>query len=139
MRVFREECFVVSMFISLCVNVVKSLSRVRLFATPWTVACQAPLSMGFSRQEYRSGLPFPSPKDLPHPANRYLLVLRQHQALFCVVRDLVLNKIGTDHFMWWLKRRSKFGPLKEPMGEIALRAGLWGLSGGANCLMQSLC
>ena len=39
----------------------KSLSRVRLFATPWTVAYQAPLSMGFSRQEYWSGLPFPSP------------------------------------------------------------------------------
>ena len=38
---------------------VKSLSRVQLFATPWTVACQAPLSMGFSRQEYWSGLPFP--------------------------------------------------------------------------------
>ena len=40
---------------------VKSLSRVRLFATPWTVAYQAPLSMGFSRPEYWSGLPFPSP------------------------------------------------------------------------------
>ena len=39
----------------------KSLSRVRLFATPWTAACQAPLSMGFSRQEYWSGVPFPSP------------------------------------------------------------------------------
>jgi len=35
--------------------------------TPWTVACQAPLSMGFSRQEYESGLPFPSPWDLPDP------------------------------------------------------------------------
>ena len=35
------------------------------FATPWTVAHQAPLSMGFSRQEYWSGLPFPSPGDLP--------------------------------------------------------------------------
>ena len=46
---------------------VKSLSRVRLFATTWTVACQAPLSMGFSRQEYWSGLPFPSPGDLPDP------------------------------------------------------------------------
>ena len=46
----------------LCMKVkVKSLSRVRLFATPWTVAYQAPLSMGFSRQEYWSGLPFPSP------------------------------------------------------------------------------
>ena len=46
---------------------VKSRSRVRLFATPWTVAHQVPLSMGFSRQEYWSGLPFPSPGDLPNP------------------------------------------------------------------------
>ena len=46
---------------------VKSLSRVRLFATPWTVAHSAPPSMGFSRQEYWSGLPFPSPGDLPNP------------------------------------------------------------------------
>ena len=45
----------------------KSLSRVQLFATLWTVAHQAPLSMGFSRQEYWSGLPFPSPGDLPNP------------------------------------------------------------------------
>ena len=43
------------------------LSRVRFFATPWTVAYQVPLSMGFSRQEYESGLPFPSPGDLPDP------------------------------------------------------------------------
>ena len=47
----------------------KSLSRVRLYATSWTVACQAPPSMGFSRQEYWSGLPFPSPRDLPDPGN----------------------------------------------------------------------
>ena len=46
---------------------VKSLSRAQLFATPWTAAYQAPLSTGFSRQEYRSGLPFPSPGDLPDP------------------------------------------------------------------------
>ena len=46
---------------------VKSLSRVQLFATPWTVAHQAPPSMGFSRQEYWSGVPFPSPGDLPDP------------------------------------------------------------------------
>ena len=45
----------------------KSLSRVRLFATPWTVDHQAPPSMGVSRQEYWSGLPFPSPGDLPNP------------------------------------------------------------------------
>ena len=45
---------------------VKSLSHVWLFATLWTVAYQAPPSVGFSRQEYWSGLPFPSPGDLPH-------------------------------------------------------------------------
>ena len=45
----------------------KSLSCVRLFATPWTIAYQTPLSMEFSRQEYWSGLPFPSPGDLPGP------------------------------------------------------------------------
>ena len=45
----------------------KSLSRVRLFAIPWTVAYKAPLSMEFSRQEYWNGLPFPSPGDLPDP------------------------------------------------------------------------
>ena len=43
------------------------LSCIRLFATPWTVAYKAPLSMKFSRQEYWSGLPFPSPGDLPDP------------------------------------------------------------------------
>ena len=45
---------------------VKLLSRVRLFATPWIVAYKAALSMEFSRKEYWSGLPFPSPKDLPN-------------------------------------------------------------------------
>ena len=45
---------------------VKSLSRVQLFATPWTIVYQAPLSMGFSRQEYWSELAFPSPEDLPY-------------------------------------------------------------------------
>jgi len=50
-----------------CVCVCVSLSRVWLCVTPWTVAHQAPLSMGFSRQEYWSGLPLPSPGDLPDP------------------------------------------------------------------------
>ena len=46
-------------------GVVQSLSHVQLFATPWTVDHQAPLSMGFFRQEYWSGVPFTSPRDLP--------------------------------------------------------------------------
>ena len=45
----------------------KLLSRVQLFVTPWAVAYQAPPSMGFSRQEYWSRLPFPSPGDIPDP------------------------------------------------------------------------
>ena len=48
---------------------VNSLSHVRLFATPWTIAYQASPSMGFSKEEYCSGLPFPSPGDLPDPGS----------------------------------------------------------------------
>ena len=52
----------------ICVRVhVQSFSRVRLFVTLWTIVCQAPLSVGFSRQEYWSGLPFPPSGDLPDP------------------------------------------------------------------------
>ena len=49
------------------VYMLSCFSRVRLFASPWTAAHQAHLSMGFSRQEYWSGLPFPPPGDLPDP------------------------------------------------------------------------
>ena len=52
-----------------CVCELSCFSCFQLFATWWTVASQAPLSMGFSRQEYWSGLPFPSPGDLPHSGN----------------------------------------------------------------------
>ena len=50
-----------------CTVCAQSHSRVQLFVTPWTVACQAPLSMGFFKQEYWSGLPFPPPWDTPNP------------------------------------------------------------------------
>ena len=56
-----------TLVLSFLFSEVKLLIRVRLFATPWTVAYQAPPSMGFSRQEYWSGLPLPSPGDLPNP------------------------------------------------------------------------
>ena len=55
-------CVCVCSHMCLCV-----FSHVQLSATPWTVTCQAPLSMGFSRQEYWSGLPFSSPGDFPDP------------------------------------------------------------------------
>ena len=60
---------------------VKSLSRVRLFAIPWTVAHQTPLSMGFPRQEYWSGLQFPSPGDLPNPGIQLLSPALQADSL----------------------------------------------------------
>ena len=61
---------------------VKSLSCVRLFVTLWTVAYQAPPSMGSSRQEYWSGLPFPSPGDLPDPGIELGSPALQADALF---------------------------------------------------------
>ena len=51
----------------LCCATLSHFSHVQLFATPWTAACQAPLPMGFSRQEYKSGLPYPPRYDLPDP------------------------------------------------------------------------
>ena len=50
----------------LCACVLNCFSHIQLFETAWTVVHQAPLFMGFSRQEYWSGLPFPSPEDLPN-------------------------------------------------------------------------
>ena len=57
----------VSLYSGGSVCMLSCFSCARLFATPWTVAYQAPLSLGFSRQEYWSGLPCPSPGDLPNP------------------------------------------------------------------------
>ena len=105
---------------------VKSLSRVRLFATPWTVAYQAPRSKGFSRQEYWSGLPFSSPGDFPDlgiepglPHCRQKLYCLSHQVyipffchcylssdLFCDKNAIVLkNRENIFHVhsldYWW--------------------------------------
>ena len=64
----RDGNILLDLLTSICLCVcVQSFSRVQLFVTPWTVACQAPLSLGFSRQEYWSGLPFPSSGNHPDP------------------------------------------------------------------------
>ena len=65
-------------------------SHVRLFATAWTVACQAPLSMGVSRQEFLNGLPFPSPGDLPDTGIDLCLLCLLH----CQVDSLLLMPLG---------------------------------------------
>ena len=69
---YKEENIYINMCINIntvyiCCVVVQVLSRVQLFMTPWTVARQAPLSMGFPRQGYWSRSPFPPPGDLPNP------------------------------------------------------------------------
>ena len=71
---------------------VKSLSRVQLFVTPWTVAYQAPPSMGFSKQEHWSGLPFPSPGDLPDPGIEPRSPALEADAL---TSDYILSEIST--------------------------------------------
>ena len=62
------NAFCLSLYMECCA-VLSHVSRVRLFGTPWTVGCWAPLSMGFSRQEYWSGLPRPFPGGLPSPGS----------------------------------------------------------------------
>ena len=64
---FQTLCFIPYSHEPLLSHKVKLLSRVRFFATPWAVAYHVSPSMGFSRQEYWNGLPFPSPEDLPDP------------------------------------------------------------------------
>ena len=61
-----------------------SVSRVRLFATQWTVACKAPLSMAFSRQKYWSGLPFLPPEALPRPRDRTWISRIGRWILYCL-------------------------------------------------------
>ena len=85
---------------------VKSLSRVRLLATPWTAAYQAPPSMWFARQEYWSGVPFPSPlslniwleKNATTSYNCYLAVLFIHESLRYVLQSLLssIPTVGID-------------------------------------------
>ena len=76
---------------------VKSLSRVRLFATPWTVAYQPPPSMWFSRQEYWGGLPFPSPGDLPDPGIEPGCPAFQVDALTSEPRGKPSHSTGCNH------------------------------------------
>ena len=79
---------------------VKLLSHVWLFATPWTVAHQAPPSMGFTRQEYWSGLPFPSPEDLPKPGIKPGAPILQ--------ADSLLSELQGSPFIYFLSLNTNF-------------------------------
>ena len=63
---YNSLCVCACVCVCVCVHT-QSLSHVRHLCNPWTVGCQAPVSTGFSRQEYWSALPLPIPKDLPNP------------------------------------------------------------------------
>ena len=71
--------------------------------TLWIVACQTPLSMGFSRQDYWSGLPFPSPGDLPDPGIESGSPRLQADALPCEPLHRIKSNYGKDRFPWWLR------------------------------------
>ena len=73
----------------------QSLSRVQLLVTPWTVAHQAPLSMGFSRQGYWSGSPFPLPRDLPNSG----IELASPVSSALQAGSLPLSRLGSPVFM----------------------------------------
>ena len=97
----------------------QSLSRVQLFAGPWTVAHQAPLSMEFSRQEYWSGLPFPSPGHLPNPgielmslvsdalAGRFFTASATWEASYIAVIQKFFSKRASPSFLFLLCLRAK--------------------------------
>ena len=75
---------------------VKSLSRVRLLATPWTAAYQAPLSVGFSRQEYWSGVPLPSPERMWSNRNSHSLQVEMKNST-ATLEDSVMVSYKSKH------------------------------------------
>ena len=107
--VFQSDCKILHFHESSSSSIVKvkSLSRVRLFATLWTVAYQAPLSMGFSRQQCWSGLPFPSPGDLPNPKIEPGSPALQADAflpIFGIVSLDNFSRSSGGEKPWWLRR-----------------------------------
>ena len=106
---------------------VSVLSRVRLFATPWTLACKAPLSMGFSRQEYCGGLPFPSPGDLPDPEMEPRSPASWADALLSELRGKQLITEWYDYWCWsWFNIGSSLmGAWKDPIASSGDPDAVW--------------
>ena len=105
-------------------------------ATPWTGACRAPLPMGFSRQEYQSGLPFPSPGDLPDPgiepgfketvkSNRQL----QYGVCYVFIRDST-GAVTVHEGRRWRQRTEKEGVCERRRGTISTTFSLEGTETG---------
>ena len=79
-----------------------SLNLVWFFATPWTLTYQTPLSIGFSRQEYWSGLPFPSPGDLPDLGIKPVSPVLQANSLHWVTWEALFFRTEVSNFNWLL-------------------------------------
>ena len=105
----------------------KSLSRVQLFATPWTVAHQAPPSMEFSRQAYWSGLPFPSPGDLPDPGIKPGSPTLQADALPSEPPEKPLSEGGSENYICLVFKK------------YCVYLGMMCLSGGMQDLLVTAC
>ena len=134
-----KQCFLIlkdKVLYGLCAV---SLSRARLFATPWTVASQASLSMGFSRQEYWSGLPCPPPGDLPNPGNlrtwashiagRFFMIWATREAhMACVTNTCLVLEI-TPRSAYSCLARTLFEEhvFKTGILLLAYRSQIWGI------------
>ena len=81
-----------------CVCVLICFSSVRLFPTLWTVACKAPLSMEFSRQEYWSGLSCPSPRHLPNPGIKPLSLTSPALAIWFFTTNATWEALNSSNF-----------------------------------------
>ena len=88
-------------------NALSCFSRVQLFATLWAVAHQAPLSMGFSRQEYWSGLSCPPPEDLLHPG------MESMSLTSLALAGRFFTSSATWEALWWLPKKKR----KKEIGE----------------------
>ena len=118
---------------------VKTLSRIRLFATPWTAAYQAPPSMGFSRQEYWSGLPLPSPQwillshkkewssaicsNIDKPRNYYTEWVRQRQISYDITCMWNLKKLYKSTY---LQNRNRFVDIENKFMVTVVDSRSWG-------------
>ena len=120
------------------------LSLVRLFATPWTVAHQGPLSMGFPRQEYWNGLPFPSPEDFPNPgiepASPSLVCMhaKSHRQILChgATKWHCTVFFCPEFHAWFSSTKSLYWPgARPPVRGWAVQ---WGSNTGLvlNCYIQ---
>ena len=106
-------------YFRLCVHVLSHFSCVLLFSTLWTVAHPAPLSMGFSSQEYRSGLSFPSSGDLPKPETKP----KSPVPPALQVDSLSRSYWGSPfQIIYYSNSRSKFHPL--PLSDVVAIAGV---------------